>query len=111
MKDDTGDRPYAFGSHPSAPSDIDRGGGGARFSGNIGAAERLDFTVIGPAIDLVSRIEAVRKALDLPVVVGQAFARLCGGDLRSVGRHEPRGLGGLRELFAPDTPAGAVLQS
>jgi adenylate cyclase len=73
--------------------------------GNIGAAERLDFRVIGPAVNLVSRIEAVEKALDLPVVVSQAFARLCGGDLRSVGRHELRGVGGLHELFAPDTPA------
>jgi adenylate cyclase len=70
--------------------------------GNIGAAERLDFTVIGPAVNLVSRVEAVAKALDLPVVVSEAFARAYGGNLRSVGRHELRGLGGLHELFAPE---------
>jgi adenylate cyclase len=34
--------------------------------GNIGAADRLDFTVIGPSVNLVSRIEAVAKSLDLP---------------------------------------------
>src|SRR5262249_34730357 len=36
--------------------------------GNIGAADRLDFTVIGPSVNLVSRIEAVAKSLDLPLV-------------------------------------------
>src|SRR5215472_951546 len=73
--------------------------------GNIGAAERLDFTVIGPAVNLVSRIEAMAKSLDLPVVVSQAFARLYGRNLRSVGHHELRGLGGSHELFAPETSA------
>jgi hypothetical protein len=43
--------------------------------GNIGAAARLDFTVIGPAVNLVSRVETVAKALDLPIVVSEAFAR------------------------------------
>jgi adenylate cyclase len=79
--------------------------------GNIGAAERLDFTVIGPAVNLVSRVEAVAKALDLPVVVSEAFARAYAGNLRSLGLHELRGLGGLHELFAPDTPVGAAPQS
>ena len=41
--------------------------------GNIGAADRLDFTVIGPAVNLVSRVEAVAKALDLPLVVSDDF--------------------------------------
>ena len=36
---------------------------GTAIYGNIGAADRLDFTVIGPAVNLVSRIEAVAKAL------------------------------------------------
>ena len=75
------------------------------------AAGRLGFTVIGLAVSLVGRIEAVGKAFDLPVVVSQAFACLCGGDLRSVGRREPRGLAGFRERFSPETPAGAALQS
>ena len=44
---------------------------GTAIYGNIGAADRLDFTVIGPAVNLVSRIEAVAKALDQPIVVGE----------------------------------------
>jgi adenylate cyclase len=72
--------------------------------GNIGAAERLDFTVIGPAVNLVSRVETAAKALNLPIAVSEAFARAYGGNLRSLGRHELRGLGGSHELFAPELP-------
>jgi adenylate cyclase len=68
--------------------------------GNIGAAQRLDFTVIGPAVNFVSRVEAVAKALDLPIVVSADFARAHGGNLRSLGRYELRGLEGSYELFA-----------
>jgi adenylate cyclase len=39
---------------------------GTAIYGNVGAADRLDFTVIGPAVNLVSRIEAVAKKLKLP---------------------------------------------
>ena len=69
--------------------------------GNIGAADRLDFTVIGPSVNLVSRIEAVAKSLDLPLVVSDDFARAHGGALRSLGLHKLRGLDQTRELFVP----------
>jgi adenylate cyclase len=77
---------------------------GAVIYGNIGAAARLDFTVIGPAVNLLSRVETAAKALNLPIVVSEAFARAYGGNLRSLGRHELRGLGGSHELFAPELP-------
>jgi class 3 adenylate cyclase len=60
--------------------------------GNIGAADRLDFTVIGLSVNLVSRIEAVAKSLDLPLVVSDDFSRAHGGALRSLGLHKLRGL-------------------
>ncbi len=69
--------------------------------GNIGAADRLDFTVIGPAVNLVSRVEAVAKTLNLPIVVSDEFARAYGGPLRSLGTHQLRGLVTPHELFAP----------
>jgi len=71
--------------------------------GNIGATDRLDFTVIGPGVNLVSRIEAVAKSLDLPLVVSDDFARIHdGGNLRSLGLHQLRGLDRPHELYAPD---------
>lgn len=69
--------------------------------GNIGAADRLDFTVIGPAVNLVSRVEAVAKSLDLPIVVTDDFARAYGDTLASLGRHQLRGLATPHELFTP----------
>ena len=60
--------------------------------GNIGAANRLDFTVIGPAVNLVSRIEAVAKSLNLPIVVSADFAQAYGRPLNPLGHHELRGL-------------------
>ena len=72
---------------------------GSAIYGNIGAADRLDFTVIGPGVNLVSRIEAVAKSLDLPLVVSDDFARVHGGELRSLGLHKLRGLEQPHELF------------
>jgi len=77
---------------------------GTAIYGNIGAADRLDFTVIGPAVNLVSRIEAVAKALNLPIVVSDDFARAYGEPLQPLGRHQLRGLATPHDLFAPIVP-------
>src|SRR5262249_21290174 len=47
---------------------------GEVFYGNIGSRERLDFTVIGPAVNEVSRIAAMCRSVDQPVLVSAAFA-------------------------------------
>jgi adenylate cyclase len=71
--------------------------------GNIGAADRLDFTVIGPAVNLVSRLETVGKSLDIPSIVSDDFAVAYGRPLVSLDQHQLRGLAGTHELFAPAT--------
>ena len=71
--------------------------------GNIGSADRVDFTVIGPAVNLVSRIEAVAKSRDLPLIVSDDFAAAFGycSELPSLGAFDLRGLDKPHELFAP----------
>jgi adenylate cyclase len=74
---------------------------GTAHYGNIGAADRLDFTVIGPAVNLVSRIENAAKMLGQPIVVSADLAAALDG-IVSLGRHRLRGLATPQELFAPD---------
>jgi adenylate cyclase len=69
--------------------------------GNIGAADRLDFTVIGPAVNLVSRIENAAKMLGRPLVVSAELAAVL-DCVVSLGRHRLRGLTAPQELFAPE---------
>jgi len=68
--------------------------------GNIGSVDRVDFTVIGPAVNLVSRIEAIAKARDLPLIVSDDFARAYGycSQLPSLGAFELRGLEQSRRI-------------
>ncbi len=74
---------------------------GSVIYGNVGSADRLDFTVIGPAVNLVSRLEGAAKTLNRPIVVSDDFARAYGRPLPSLGFHRFRGLAAERELFAP----------
>lgn len=71
--------------------------------GNIGAAERLDFTVIGPAVNEASRIQSLCRALERDILISSAFheaACECHGALTSLGFHSLRGVRQPQELFA-----------
>jgi adenylate cyclase len=82
---------------------------GEVFYGNVGSTERLDFTVIGPAVNEVSRIAAMCRSVDQPVLVSEAFANV--GSVRdrivSVGRYALRGVARPQELFTLELGASS----
>jgi adenylate cyclase len=70
--------------------------------GNIGAARRLDFTVIGPAVNMTARLEALSRDLGSSIIISADFARTAGGNFRFLGYHDLRGVRDRQEVFTPD---------
>jgi adenylate cyclase len=78
---------------------------GEVFYGNVGSRERLDFTVLGPAVNEASRIAAMCRSVDQPILLSAAFADV--GEMKrrllSVGRYALRGVSRPQELFTIDS--------
>lgn len=79
---------------------------GEVFYGNIGSVDRLDFTVVGPAVNETSRIASMCRSVDRPVLASSDFAAALPARDRaalvSVGRYALRGVGRAKELFTLD---------
>ena len=70
--------------------------------GNIGTADRLDFTVIGPVVNLVSRLESLSLDLDPPIVVSESLARASQRNFRELGRFALKGIPDEQMALTPE---------
>jgi adenylate cyclase len=75
---------------------------GEAMFGNIGASARLDFTVIGPAVNYAARLEKLTASLERPVLVSAALAALLPSDaLVPVGKHALKDIDEPQAVYAP----------
>jgi adenylate cyclase len=73
--------------------------------GNVGAPDRLDFTVMGPAVNRTARLESLTKDLGSFLLMSSDFAEIVGKETRSLGHHSMKGVAEKQEVFAllPET--------
>ncbi len=69
--------------------------------GNIGLPERLSFSIIGPTVNLVARLEALTKELNRPVLASEAFARQLSRPWEDLGEHALRGIAEPQKVLTP----------
>ncbi|WP_210483775.1 adenylate/guanylate cyclase domain-containing protein [Microvirga antarctica] len=69
--------------------------------GNVGATRRLDFTVIGRAVNEASRMEALCDPLGVNLIASRAFAERCARPMIELGSFSLRGIAGERAIYRP----------
>lgn len=74
---------------------------GEVFFGNVGAPARLDFTVIGRAVNAASRVEALSKSLGRAILITETVATRLDRPLDDLGRHPLRGVAQPVAIFSP----------
>ena len=76
--------------------------------GNIGGGNRLDFTCIGPAVNLAARLEKIAGRLNRTIVASEGFAGLCASGWADLGEFPIAGFSKAERVYglADETPAG-----
>ncbi|GLH75742.1 adenylate cyclase [Bradyrhizobium sp. SSBR45G] len=84
---------------------------GEVFYGNIGSEDRLDFTVVGPAVNEVSRIASMCRSVDRELLASSEFSAGLDDEGRrylvSTGRYALRGIGRAQDLYTLDPEIAA----
>jgi len=69
--------------------------------GNVGAPDRLDFTVMGPAVNRTARLESLTKVVGEDILVSKEFSEIVDCPMKSLGEHMMKGIERPQAVFAP----------
>ncbi len=74
--------------------------------GNVGAPDRLDFTVMGTAVNRTARLESLTKSVNQPLLLSAEFVHHVKRPVKSLGRHPMKGVAELQEIFSLEQTDG-----